>query len=285
MLPEDFEACLLTDELRAKAYESLGDARRALIKDQIAFLYEYWGGAQPLRSVLRKDLPGGARVEWASQGVEDVLLLVGASFASAPELVAALLPARLAGARQVLVCLVSGPTDPDYAVLSALDLLGQDEVYLLTRAQAADVFTEARRQMLFGGLGRVLVLGFNNAEPLPFNYNRRGTFFASQPLAGLCVAEVDRRRFEQAHPHACIHDLPCDPLQLSTANIQENIRMNMPEGLPFLDVIVCPRGQSAHYTGLASLVLEAGQEHLWVWPELGPEFFLSSCLAIGAVRE
>jgi hypothetical protein len=132
--PAWLEACLVPDRRFARAYESLGDRRRALLKGVIARHYALNPPPTELenRQVRRFGLFTQTR---SSTPAPFVLLLSEPGFDSPALLLAALLPALCARVGQVLVARMGAKSDIPDAFLAACELSGQERLAALGPVQ------------------------------------------------------------------------------------------------------------------------------------------------------
>ena len=153
------EACRVPDELLAGAYEGTSALHRSWIKTTLA-LAEAVFPALPSRSAVsienRAAGFGSVRTETAAPWT---VLLIGAGYASAVRLAAAIMPARLAGVEPIIAVWTGKPEAAPSALFAALELTGVEQVFAMP--DPAPLLGE------LPGQGRVLAFGAADVPPLP----------------------------------------------------------------------------------------------------------------------
>ncbi|WMW66076.1 hypothetical protein [Nitratidesulfovibrio liaohensis] len=150
------------DAAFAAAYEATGDVDRARLKTCIARLHVLYGAAGSAGAVDMREGRTATRWRQGFTSVEHVspcawaLVCVDAAWASAPRLLAAVLPAVFAGVASVAVLRVGGSGQWPAPVLAALELAGQEVV--------ADVAPEALPALLETLAAGVAAGGTTGAE-------------------------------------------------------------------------------------------------------------------------
>ncbi len=255
------EAFAVSERFRAEAYEKAGPENRALAKDHIAFLHSFWGEGHMVGKRLQGKLSGGKAYELSSQGADWLVLFLAPGFASAPELIAVLMPALLAGVSRIAVCLQVERTEDEISpvALAALDLLGLDEVYFLAPERMREFFSEALRSNR-QKQGRVIGLGFSLDD-----FTATGDsflIFPSRLRLGIRPGAY-AEKILQAHPKAEL---------VAVSGLED---LNGP-----FDAFFCQEddGRAGEYP--VFLILRPGQEHLWLWESLDPAFFVNSRLIL-----
>lgn len=168
-----FSGHAITDADFATAYESLGAAKRAGLKRCIAVLYESLGEAPMFERRERRFRHGFTVFDEDIGPASFVLLVCDDSYSSAGRLLAALVPALLAGSLPVVIFRnKSGQVNP--ALLTALELAGIEDALLLDEAGIFDFFCAkcqgdpAGRLILIGEspFGEALILEAHRAGVL-----------------------------------------------------------------------------------------------------------------------
>ncbi len=257
-LPDWLDGCRVPDSECAGAYEAMPARRRALLKKQIAALHALWGAGLEAGTTLERRLSSGLTIRERREPADWALFLMSGDFRSAPCLVAAVLPALLAGVFRILPCVLRKGKEPPAApeVLAALDLLGQDQVFQLSEAQAAELLDgliqagrpDSGRLVLLGGAAAALA---GRASPPRRDYSRRLKLGLDKQ------AGPDADLLGWAYPGALFADLPEDgrfPADLDAI---------------FGRVDTCGTGSWP-----APAVYGPGCEALWRWPDCGPDFFI-----------
>lgn len=133
---------LIPDARLARAYDSVGDERRALLKGLIADHFVLTPPVPALRTDYSQQLVSGLTRRFISTPRPFVFLLTDASLDAPALLLAALMPALCSGAADVLVArLGARPGLPD-ALLTACELAGQERVAALAPSLAVQLLSE-----------------------------------------------------------------------------------------------------------------------------------------------
>lgn len=249
--PEWLGSFAVADEAFASAYDSLLPEQRAMLKLAIARAATLWPHDPALGEYTmsaRKDGPihqYRAPAEWA-------FVCWNAEYASAPGILAALMPAILAGVPSIYACGLGGDIAP--AVLTALELAGQERVAVMPPERGAALLEYLASQ---NQRGRCVFLG---DVPAAMHETAR---LARIPAVSLPA------RVRIALDASLSHD-----------EVSETVRFLYP------DTAIIPAEKESRYDAIvtlpervgqwmnnAPLVLAPGQESCWVWPELSPVFF------------
>jgi hypothetical protein len=173
------------------------------------------------------------------------LVIFDAEYASAPRLLAALMPALLARVPLVLCICAPGPARSE--LLCALELAGQERIYALDASQSLDLI---RGLCARAGQGRLVLLhrGALSAHRaaadeagVPGWEDRR------PPVLRICGAEPDAALIKLAHPDAVI------------------------AGDAAPDAVYCAEPDAAQVQ--APLIFPPGMEGCWLHSSLTPDFF------------
>lgn len=270
------------DAAFAAAYEATGDVGRARLKTCIARLHVVYGAAGGAGGGEVRQGSTATRWRQGFASLEQVapcawtLVCVDAAWASAPRLLAALLPALFAGVGSVAVVRVGGEGPWPAPVLAALELAGQEVV-----ADAAPVVLPALLDSLAHGgagqgMGRLLLLGehpdamFAHARALGVPVWRDGP----APIIGVAgispeIAPSDRldaAALRAAHPDAVFAEVPAAP---SAHGFQAS-----------LAAVACGLDHASVWLGHADLVLGPGHEWCWMHPGLSPAWFARRAVAL-----
>ncbi|MDR1126104.1 MAG: hypothetical protein LBM64_08645 [Deltaproteobacteria bacterium] len=244
------------------AYGDLAPELRARLKSQIAFLHHCLGESpawrerrQPWldRSLTRRDDP----LDWVLFGIAE-------SYASGPGLLAALLPALLAGCatagREVLICRLAESArfdeicqerrpDLPLALSAALELAGQEQLFALSPARFVALYDELAGASR--ARGRTVLLGeFHNPPDRPCARLPGRVRLVLDPACG-----ADRALLRWAQPGADI--IEAGPEESTESGSWLALLSHRP----------------AAYNLAPDLRLAPGGEALWLWPELPPSFF------------
>ena len=186
---EDAGLKALDDALRQSAYDALPPQRRAWLKTTLALVEAVHGQRGASWSGQSRPELGFSHTLHKSPA-QWTLCILGAGFAAAPRLAAALMTARLAGQENTLVAWEGKPEDP--TLLTVLDLTGIERAYASSKPDWNAVETTLRESC--GPDGRIML------------FDTRGTFalpcWSDCPPALAADATVDREIIQWAHPDA-----------------------------------------------------------------------------------
>jgi len=256
-LPPWLAACLVSDSELARAYEGTAPELLALCKHTLAVQHAFFGEAPDWeeQSILR--YAHGIRTRVSSRPADWALVIFDADYASAPRLLAAVMPALLARVPLVLCVCTPGPVRPE--LLCALELAGQEQIYVLEASQSLDLVRGLAAQP---GQGRLVLLHRGalsalrtvaDAAELPCWEERR------VPALRICGSELDAALIRLAHPDAASAE----------------------EAAP--DAVYCSRPDAGQEQ--APLVFPPGMEGCWLHPSLTPDFFRARALVFVPVPD
>ena len=140
-LPDWLDACRPDDALYADAYEGTPAELRALLKTAIAFAFHRWPSMDGETCRARRSGRSGFSHTELRRPASWALALLGPGFASPARLLAALVPAVIAGAGRILV-VSEAPFSP--AVCTALELAGLEDSFLLHAEQMPGLYEDLR---------------------------------------------------------------------------------------------------------------------------------------------
>ncbi len=272
--PAWLEAHLIDDTSFERAYEDLGASGRARLKQAIAVLHVFWGEAEERRHTERV-FRQGFRVREDMAPAPYTLLVCDSAYAFPSCLLAALMPAVLAGCPLILPCFAPtagraeaspdrclpvdcgpgvrsplGMSDPAAKdrpsrakplpvagpLLAALELSGLERAFALTEEGALDLFGQLHDAH---GRGRLVIMGRDLwGEPLLLQAGRLG---------------IPTRAFLTP------------PLYLRAEGGQE----------------ILPDGREPDATA-PQLELDENHESVWIWPDLSPDWFRNRRLRLTA---
>jgi hypothetical protein len=244
-LPPWLTQCLVSDDVLAQAYEESAPALLASCKHTLAVQHAFFGEAPDWEEQRLSRSAHGFHSCACSRPADWALVIFDAEYASAPRLLAALMPALLARVPLVLCASTPGPARPE--LLCALELAGQEQIYALDAAQSLDLVQSLAAQP---GQGRLVLLhrgalsvlrAAADATNLPCWEERR------PPVLRLCGPEPDATLIRLAHPDAS------DAQSLAP------------------DVLYCSGPDAVQ--SQVPLILPPGMEGCWLHPSLTPDFF------------
>lgn len=267
IIQETWPACCnansVADEVFAAAYEAVPAELRACFKRSIA-CHEAVYGINVLASCTEeRQLSTHERIHKQMRPLDWTLVCLDADYSSGVRLLAAVLPAILAGVPRVGILRLSRGKEWPPALLAALELVGVERVAELSAedviAKGFDDFLTATARL---GYGRMIVMGHNLESKLAVQYAREhGLSVLHEPpyrQIGLLKGhsgKVNQDLLAWAHPDAefvTVSDVSRPDLLAVCANSVKDVR---------IDGIQSP------------LVLEAGQEGLFFWTELHRKLF------------
>lgn len=258
--------CPVEDEAFATAYDAVDASLRARLKTNIALHHSIFGTAPSLQIRHTERANAGFVMSERRRSVSWAILVLTEHFASGPRLIAALMPALLAGVSDVQVIRLvskeseeSGQQSPwPHELLAALELAGQEQV---VSAELADVVNYVKSQ---SSCGRVVLLGedVQAQAQLAHAMAHMGhvNFWAEGHAPRMYVEsgqDFDTDLIRWAHPDCILY---AEPIEQADAIFSE-------------DMSVSP---CAH----APLVLQKGCEALWMYTALRPEFFIQDTVTI-----
>ena len=257
---------LVSDEEFGNAYEAVAPELRALLKTNIALQHSLYGTPAVTWTREERHWRHDYVTVHEKKPADWCCVLLSQQYNSAPRLLAALMPALLAGVEDVMVVRMSGDEESPWPVelLAALELAGQENVISCHETMAAT---------LFGALpsdatGRVLMLGDmpQTVGMCLADMPSCVSLWAEPYLAGIGLipqeeAEWNVDVLKWAHPDWNMVDLS-EVDDISTLG-----------GTGFA-AIACNGDKMDTVPDTVPFVLGSGQEACWVWPDLLPEFFM-----------
>ncbi|WP_143337278.1 hypothetical protein [Humidesulfovibrio mexicanus] len=260
------EACF------SRAYASLGDRSRSLIKGLIARHYQLDQPMGPLSWTLDEHYPTMRR-ESRMAPVSFALLLVDDSMSAPAFLLAALIPALCARVPHVLVAWMGSRSAAPDTLLTACELAGQERVAAFGPIQVQRLLDAC---MADGRPGVVLYPGTAALARLL----QRPTL--AERLAASTVRLLALRRPWRVALWRDTADIPpADDVSLLYGVLQwETNRPGQDthesDWLAFCnaerDLLVCPDERARQ--GGAAVTVATGSLGMWRWPGLGPQAFL-----------
>ena len=295
--PSWLEPRLIPDARFARAYDALGDQRRAVLKGLIADHYALNPPAANVCAHSSRQLASGLTIRQGTAPRPFVLLLTDANLDAPALFLAALMPALTSGAGQVLVLRLGAPTGLPDPLLTACELAGQERLAPVNPAQAERLLTECAASGLPGlvlhpdspELRRVLsrpglrvqldasalrlaslrlptALGLWRDTPAQFSPERLSFLFGALPFAAGGLHGGHRTAQAGGDDgFAAFAAARRDLLLLPDARVA---------------VAATASGQ-----GGSGLVVGESRTGLWTWPELFPEMFQVATRAYTATPE
>lgn len=264
------------DDLFARAYEDISDQNRAWMKTGIARLYDYCGPRKDVSGVDVRRWRGGFETQQSYDAVDFAVVLFDGSLLSPSRLLAALVPALAGGVKNVLAVRVGEEAPWRKAVLTGLELAGQEFVVGLSDVQTRQLFNELRET---GQPGSVVVLGpraavIKNSE---LQSASRISFYRPRFSRSAAIWMDDSTTFDLKtlafiHPDIIFSvfgaesELPADNFSYEGDLFDDFLGAIM-------DVAYVPPKHIGEALKRAKMVFGPGHEGCWIWPDLHPEHF------------
>lgn len=278
--PDLIERHLVTDAAFGAAYDAVSPEERAVLKTAIARM-----AASPTKAapILRHSVTmtrQGVSLHEQNRPAPWALVLWDAAHAGPTRILAALMPAMLAGVPNILVCRVtadeSGKTEPSgpfpLPLLTALELAGQElaaECDSGTALHLVNACCEADPH------GRLVLLGsaavLDDAARVAASFGVPAYRNAAPVRIGVAASSFsgpvgdDALRF--VHPDADLVSFAGDAA---------------PGGF---SAVFCAGDRVADFLGTAPLVLSPGNEGYWAWPALDAGFFRETNTGLSGMTE
>ncbi len=267
MLTELLEGRLIPDQAFAADYEAASATARGGMKTAIAREHALFPSGTARAEFRTRFWEQGFGSSESMRPADWALICLDENFASVPRLLAAVLPALLAGVPEVAVLRVLPQSSASVwpaGLLAALELAGQELAAHVTAAEL-HAWLEA---LSAKGRGRCIFFGKALSSSLAFAVQREipTRLFASAPRIGLAGVPDLAEAVRQAHPDAEI-------LDCTQKEAQGRVTRR-------LDAIFCPVGDIPAWEGQAPLL--ASPEHIcsWHFPDLHPDWFFETSLAL-----
>jgi hypothetical protein len=264
------------DELFARAYNDIADRDRAWMKTGIARLHDWYGPRKERGAESVRHWRAGFDSRVAYSAVDFAVILFDGSLLSPSRLLAALVPAAAGGVENVLAVRVSNGTPWRKAILTGLELAGQELVVDMTELQVRRLFNELRDT---DRPGAVTVLGPKAAviKTNELQEASRISFWRPRYTRAAAIWMDDESTFD-LDALAFIHpDIIFSVFGAEPALPADNFSYEGHEFESFLesimDVAYVPAERTGKALAKAKIVFGPGQEGCWVWPDLHPEHF------------
>ncbi|SBV97474.1 conserved hypothetical protein [uncultured delta proteobacterium] len=269
--PGDCDANLVADAAFAAAYDALAPEERAAVKTAIARMAAVHGTEDAVSGRCSRVMRQGFRLHAASRPAPWAVVLWDEAYAGPTRVLAALVPAMLAGVPDILACRVRRDGAPfPQPLLAALELAGQELVMDASPEDAAGFVTRCCEA---DPRGRLVLLGRDPVfETISRLAAERGTpvlRYAAPVRIGIPAGSVAR---------------PAPGDGLCFAQPDADLISFEGEASPgAFAAIFCAEGSAAEYLEAAPLVLCPGNEAYWAWPGLGRDFYRETSLGLSGV--
>lgn len=237
------ESRALPDEELGAAYEALGGKGRAVLKLCIARLFCVWGELPRLETTDRR-YSRDFRLVSEEKPAPFALFVCQASYTHPSALIAAVMPAILAGVDEILPVFVTDANTrlPAPPLMAAMELAGVERCFSCTQAEAR-TFLRLLCDELYGG--RLILLGDPSfGEELVLAAHRKGL---------VCRSLVSPPVFKSAS---------------SGTYMEQRFDNTTPDNRP-------RDRESPHKSGAEPDLptLDANNDHVWLWPDISPAWF------------
>ena len=263
VFPPQFASRYLTDAFFAEAYDALVPEERAQIKTAIArtiAVLTSCGCPESGVSSSKKTMRQGFSVYESIRPAEWAVIFWDGSYLGWTRILAAILPAILAGVPNIAACRVGGAGNIPSAVVAAMELAGQELVADLSEKEAASLLDESAKQ---GFPGRVVLLGGDEClDILAVKASRLGLAVRREAAPARIAVEVGLASPVLQFAHPDIVFLPHDEMYA-----------------PF-SAVFCEEEIFDDHIGRAPLVLTPGQEAFWIWQDIDVAFFQEKSRAL-----
>lgn len=264
--PDAFDEWRLDDSVMAEAFDSLLPTQRAAIKTSIALHFALHGEHSALTECTVQDVAKGFAYSTGQSPMAWAVLFVEPHFAAGPRLLAALMPAILAGVPLLAVACVGG--EPSATVCACLELMGVEHVFCVPHVSAATNFIQQ---------------AVNTAGP------RGCALFVHQGKLGPVYQAA------QAAKLRCWQDQTSPRLAVDSSMAQAEALIGWchpkAERVPAqeADALFCSHQECLQQKDIhapsAPLVLGAGLEAFWCYQELDPRYFLQKSLIARCITD
>lgn len=270
--PAWLDARLVADSAFGAAYDALTPQQRACIKTGIARMVALEGGGHPAAELSHRSMRQGFSLHAQTGPADWAVVMWDPARAGASRILAALLPAMLAGVPNILACCVAEDgTAVPAPILAALELAGQELVAVLP---PEDILTLASHCCESGAFaqttGRLVLLGahpiFSDAARIAAGRDIPCRRMAAHIRIGVAVSSFTKSA--HADDVAFVHpDAALVPFEGDVAG----------DGF---SALFCAPERAAGYLDAAPLVLTPGNEGFWRWPGVDAAFFRETRLGI-----
>ncbi len=279
-LPEWLSDRAVADDLFATAYESCSSAQRGWLKKCISLHFALCGEA-PAQSRIQLDYPRlGVSSTVSERPVSWVVLVLPQDIASPVRTLAAIIPAMLAGVREVIVVRLrqnkkSASSEWPSGLLVGLELAGVRRIVDLTATDCSKLLDTL---VASGSSGRILSLDCG---------------LTSGPLKNKFSQETVSRNIRFWHgsrPSIGVMRSLSESIAESGDTLEDVLAWAHPDVSPELlastsesekaghDALLIAAGYSPDTPIPAGIVLGPGLEGCWLWPDLHRDFFLRRTL-------
>ncbi|MBU1039946.1 MAG: hypothetical protein KKF77_02455 [Proteobacteria bacterium] len=287
----------ISDARFARAYDALGDQRRAKLKGLIADHFALTPPVQSHGAQCSQHFVSGLSRHACTMPRPFVLLLTDASLDAPALFLAALMPALCSGAGEVLVLRLGArpgqPNGPPDALLTACELAGQERVAAVSPTLALRLLSECAQSGLPGlvlypdtpVLRRLFArpelrdqLDASALRLAPLRLPRALGLWRDSP------GQYDPAVLEFLYGALAFEAGGATPGRRTGKSLNDaTIKAAFSAfAAPRRDLLLVPEQRLSAGQGAARLVVGESHVGLWTWPELTPELFASLTQALGS---
>jgi len=268
--PDQTDDLLVADAAFAAAYDTCTAEERAAVKTAIARTAAACGGAEDVSHQTRVRMRQGFSLYKVSRPASWTVILLDSTQASPARMLAALVPAILAGVPDIVVCrVVQDGTPFPQGLLAALELAGQELVMECGPKEALSLVAHCCKTDTHG---RLVLLGqddiFGDVAHIAAEWDapllRYGAAIRIGIAASSFAAPVSDAILRFAHPDADLTRVDVDIAQDA------------------FSAVFCAETAVQQYLGMTSLVLSPGNEAYWIWRGLSRSFFTETIQGVSS---
>ncbi len=274
-LSQDWNKFLVSEQELARSYELVNELKRSWMKKHIAYLFSFYGHDYMIERVRSATQRAGFTHEMISAPVSRAAVFFYGHSKAWNRLLAAVIPAAAAGVDEIYVFLTGGIEQYCPEVLTALELAGIENTFLIDQAQAGSVFRTicsepgtALMNLCSNTLAQTDSVDFPSIIlkyiPLSFQGKPRGLIWASENSCW----DYDTIKWA----HADVEFTVGGPL---APKAPPGFKAVMSEGERLLqgpyDLFLGIR--NLFRPGVSPRGFSQGMEPFWIWPEIDQSFF------------
>lgn len=269
--PGMVENRLVADGAFAEAYDAVTPEERAVVKTAIARMAAACGPAEAMETHSVTAAREGFRLHAHSRPAPWAVILWDGAYAGPTRVLAALVPAMLAGVPDILACRVGNGGEFPKPLLAAMELAGQELVADCSPEEAADIAAHCGAA---DSNGRLVLLGRNAA------FDR--------------IAAAALERGTEVRRYAAPVRIGVAASSFTTPTLDDFLRFVHPDAalVPFegnaaqgnFSAVYCAEDTVTEYLGLSPLVLCPGNEGFWRWPGVNRDFYRADSLGISDIE-
>jgi hypothetical protein len=277
-------ACTVTlvgDDRFQAAYDATSPRQRGWLKTGISHLFEIYHDHRCGEALESASYAGGFAVSRLGRPKDFALILTPGPTAAPMRILAAALPALLAGVPEVAVAGLDGPFSD--AALTAMELAGLETALETTQAKFAKL---ARSLGETSAQGLILLLAPGEIKPdiLATLARCPNILVVSAPPPRLAVLAAPRTSWNFEALALAHGGTPIEVYGPALSGLPDNC---IPRAGGLAELIEArpqaaflPENALRRAFGRVPLVFGPGRESCFIWPELTPSLFATQCLAV-----